>query len=107
MLLLTPCLFLFCADEYASCLNETGSKEIPLKTTGHEKVRVSVCLAAKGDGTKLKPFIDFAGAKRESVSELEILLSKECLVCTLFDKSVFFKNKIPVFEIKKNTHNTT
>ena len=26
---------------------KTGSKDVPLKTTGHEKVRVSVCLAAK------------------------------------------------------------
>ena len=31
-----------------------------------KKVRVSVCLAAKGDVTKLKPFVVFAGAKRES-----------------------------------------
>ena len=34
-----------------------GKKDIPLKTTGHEKVRVSVCLTAKADGTRLKPFI--------------------------------------------------
>ena len=42
-----------------------GKKDIPLKTTGHEKVRVSVCLTAKADGTRLKPFIVFGGAKRE------------------------------------------
>ena len=39
-----------------------------MKTTGHEvrvSVRVSVCLTAKADGTRLKPFIVFAGAKRE------------------------------------------
>ena len=46
--------------------DKSGTKDVPLKTTGHEKVRVSVCLAARGDGTKLKPFIVFAGAKRES-----------------------------------------
>ena len=39
-----------------------------MKSTGHEKVRVSVCLAAKLDGTKCKPFIVFACAKRESKS---------------------------------------
>ena len=33
---------------------------------GHGKVRVSVCLSAKADGTKLKPMIVFGGAKRES-----------------------------------------
>ena len=31
----------------------TGAKDVPMKSTGHEKVRVSVCLAAKLDGTKL------------------------------------------------------
>ena len=43
----------------------TGKKTITLKTTGHEKSRVSVCLPAKADGTKLKPMIVFKGAKRE------------------------------------------
>ena len=35
----------------------TGTKDVPMKSTGHEKVRVSVYLAAKLDWTKLKPFI--------------------------------------------------
>ena len=47
-------------------VDKSGTKDVPLKTTGHEKVRVSVCLAARGDGTKLKPFVVFAGAKREA-----------------------------------------
>ena len=37
-----------------------------MKTIGHEKCMVSVCLAAKADGTKLKPLAVFRGAKRES-----------------------------------------
>ena len=37
-----------------------------MKTAGHKKVRVSVRLLAKGDGKKMKPFIVFAAAKRES-----------------------------------------
>ena len=41
----------------------TGKKTV--KTTGHEKSRVSVCLAAKADGTKLPPFIVFKSTKRE------------------------------------------
>ena len=49
-------------------VNKTGQKDVILKTTGHEKVRVSVCLAAKADGTKLRPFIVFGGAKRESAA---------------------------------------
>lgn len=52
----------------STTVDKTGSKDVSLKTTGHEKVRVSVCLAAKGDGTKLKPFVVFAGTKRDSKS---------------------------------------
>ena len=50
----------------ATTVNKTGAKDVPLESTGHEKVRVSVCLTAKADGKKLKPFIVFAGAKRET-----------------------------------------
>ena len=46
----------------------TCAKDVPIKSTGHEKVRVSVCLAAKLDGTKLKSFTVFATVKRESKS---------------------------------------
>ena len=46
-------------------VDTTGKKDIPLNTTGHEKVRVLLCLTAKADGTRLKPFIVFADAKRE------------------------------------------
>ena len=46
-------------------IDKTGKKSITLKTTGNEKARVSVCLAAKADGTKLKPMVVFKGAKRE------------------------------------------
>ena len=42
-----------------------GKKTITMKTTGHKKSRVSVCLAARADGTKLKPMIVFKGAVRE------------------------------------------
>ena len=42
-----------------------GAKSVFLKTTGHEKCMVSVCLA---DGNKLKPFFVFRAAKRESKS---------------------------------------
>ena len=46
----------------------TGAKDVQMRSTGLEKVRVSVCLAAKLHGTKLKPFIVFGAAKRESKS---------------------------------------
>ena len=47
-------------------VDKVGKRDICLKTTGHEKVRISVCLSAKADGTKLKPFIVFGGAKHET-----------------------------------------
>ena len=43
----------------------TGAKDVRMKSTGHEKVFVFVCLAAKLDGKKLKPFTTFGAAKRE------------------------------------------
>ena len=43
-----------------------SAKSVYLKTTGHEKCMVSVCLAAKADGMKLQPFIVFKAVKRDS-----------------------------------------
>ena len=40
-------------------VDATGKKSITLKSTGHEKARVSVCLAVKGDGTKLLKLINY------------------------------------------------
>ncbi|GAA6088956.1 zinc finger protein 540-like [Tachysurus ichikawai] len=36
-----------------------------MKTTGHEKSHLTVVLAAKADGTKLKPYIVFKGGIKE------------------------------------------
>ena len=40
-------------------IDKQEAKSVCLKTIGHEKCRVSVCLAAKADITKLKPFVAF------------------------------------------------
>ena len=53
-------------------VNTTGTKDVPLKSIGNEKLKVRVCLTTKADGTKLKPFIIFQGAKYEVIA-----LSKE------------------------------
>ena len=58
-----------------------GKNTISMKTTGHEKTKVSVCLTAKADGTKLKPFIVFPGAKRETKLLNEEFKSK-CVVAS-------------------------
>ena len=49
-------------------IHKQGAKSVCLKTTRHKKCMVSVYLAAKADGTKLKPFVAFRAAKRESKS---------------------------------------
>ena len=41
-----------------------GKKMITMKTTGLKKSRVFLCLAARADGTKLKPMIVSKGAFR-------------------------------------------
>ena len=46
-----------------STIDKQGAKSVCLKTTEHEKCMVSVCLAAKADETKLKPFVVFRAAK--------------------------------------------
>ena len=51
---------------FSTTVDNVGEKSIRLKTTGHEKSNVSVCLTAMEDRTKLKPFIVFLGAKRET-----------------------------------------
>ena len=43
--------------------------------------KVSVCLAAKADGTKLKPFIVFPGAKRET-KQLNEEFKNKCFVAS-------------------------
>ena len=41
----------------------TGERSIPIRTTGHDKGRFTVCLAAMADGKKLNPFVVFKGVR--------------------------------------------
>lgn len=63
----------------STTVDNVGEKSIRLRTTGHEKSKVSVCLTAKADGTKLKPFIVFPGAKRET-KQLNEEFKNKCYV---------------------------
>ena len=62
-------------------VDNVGASSINLKTTGHEKVMVTVCLSARADGTKLKPYIVFRGAKRE-VKRLNEDFKHKCVIAT-------------------------
>ena len=63
-------------------IDKQVAKSVSLKTTGHEKCMVGVCLAAKGDGTKLKPLVVFSAAKRESKSLDEEFESRCVALCS-------------------------
>ena len=76
----------------STTISQSGKRNIPLKTTGHEKVRVSVCLTAKWDGNKLKPFIVFCGAKRECKSLNDEFKHK----CVVQSSSNVWMNDYPV-----------
>ncbi len=58
----TACWFDMPGD---STIDTVGVKSVTLKTTGHEKCHVTVALAAKADGTKLKPYVVFKGGVRK------------------------------------------
>lgn len=42
-------------------ITHTGERSVPVRTTGHDKGRYTVVLAATADGMKLKPFVVFKG----------------------------------------------
>ena len=39
----------------ATTITHSGERSVPVRTTGHEKNRFTVCLSAMADGRKLKP----------------------------------------------------
>ena len=65
----------------STTVSKVGSQDVVLKSTGHEKARVSVCLTARADGTKLKPFIVFKGVKRE-VATLNQEFRGKCILAS-------------------------
>ena len=47
-------------------VDQRGLKTVPIKSTGHEKQRMAVCLTIKADGSKMKPFVVIPGKKVKS-----------------------------------------
>ena len=56
-------------------ISRVGVRSVPVRSTGHEKARFTVALAAMADGRKLKPFVVFKGVR--SIPELN-----RCCCCT-------------------------
>uniref|UniRef100_A0A915MZS3 HTH CENPB-type domain-containing protein n=1 Tax=Meloidogyne javanica TaxID=6303 RepID=A0A915MZS3_MELJA len=44
-------------DPGGRCIESRGAKEVTVVTTGHEKMRITVCLSARSDGKKLTPYV--------------------------------------------------
>ena len=67
----------------ATTVNEAGASSVTIRSTGHEKDRVTVCLEGKANGHKLMPFIVFKGGKRDvkRMNE-ERQLSGKCVIRT-------------------------
>uniref|UniRef100_A0A915LSX9 DDE-1 domain-containing protein n=1 Tax=Meloidogyne javanica TaxID=6303 RepID=A0A915LSX9_MELJA len=44
-------------DPGGRCIDTRGAKDVTVLTTGHEKMRITVCLSARSDGKKLLPYV--------------------------------------------------
>ena len=82
----------FCSDMVGNVtVDITGTKDLPLKSNGNEKVKVIVCLTTKGDRTKSKTFIVFQGAKRKATA-----LNEEFNPYTAHCSSNFLKKMLAI-----------
>lgn len=58
----------------------SGERSVPIRTTGHDKNRFTVCLSAMADGKKLKPYVVFKGVRPipelQKVSGVIVALSR-------------------------------
>ena len=57
-------------------VDQRGLKTVPIKSIGHEKQRMTICLAIKADGSKMKPFVVIPRKKVKS----EIVAIKGAIV---------------------------
>ena len=64
----TACWFDMPSD---TTVASTGSKAVPVKTTGHEKDYFTVVLTAHADGKKMKPFVVFKGKGTRLMKDLQ------------------------------------
>ena len=62
-------------------VEKRGAQSVNLKSTGHEKSKITVCLTATADGGKRKPFFVFKGAKRD-VKRLNEEYRSKCIVAS-------------------------
>ena len=81
----------------STTITTKGAKEVPIKSTGHEKVRITVILTERGDGSKLKPYIVIP--RKKPIPELDDMKNVVIQYNTKFSK--FYPSK------KINNNNLT
>ena len=62
-------------------MEKRGAHSVNLKSTGHEKSKITVCLTTSADGGKKKPFFVFKGAKTD-VKRLNEEYQSKCIVAS-------------------------
>lgn len=72
-------------------VEQVGKKTNSLKSTGHENIFVSVWLTARGDGTKLKPFVSFFRSAVKEVQALYQEFKSKCVIASF--KNAWMKVK--------------
>ena len=83
-------------------VDKTGTCSVTMKSADHEKCRVSVCLTAKTDGIKLKPFIVFKNAKRQTKT-LNNEFKTRCGIVT--SSNGWMNNDLTIEYAKKSSEN--
>ena len=68
-------------------VEKQGAHTVNLKTTGHEKSKVTVCLTAAADGRKKKPFFVFKGAR----AKREVTKLNDWIISVLADTYLCMK----------------
>ena len=79
-------------------LETVGTKTVSMKSTGHEKSRITIMLAAMADGTKLTPMVLFQGVRPPKIIPPGIIVemapkswANETIICTWLQR-VWRKN---------------
>ena len=56
---------LWCDMVSETTVDHVGAQTVSVKSTGNQKARITVVLAAKANGVKIKPMIVFKGVRKE------------------------------------------
>lgn len=76
-------------------VTRTGDRSVPIRTTGHDKVRFTVVLSAMADGKKLRPYVVFKGVR--PIAEL----AKEQGIVVAYSKNGWMNESLTIDWVKR------